>query len=231
MEMERYSRQTMLPEVGMEGQKRIMDSSVLIVGLGGLGAPVAMYLTAAGVGHIGLVDSDVVGLTNLQRQVLYDEASVGLPKAECAERRLRRLSSSTTIDAYDARLTAANAPGLIAGFDIVVDCTDNFSTRLLIDDVCHSLGKPWVHGAIDGFSGIVTVFGYNNGKRYSDLYPDITENADTGSAIGTFGVLPGMVGSLQAAEALKILGGFGNVLDGSLLVIDIFTNTYNTIEY
>lgn len=221
----------MLPEVGTEGQKRIMDSSALIVGLGGLGAPVAMYLTAAGVGRIGLLDSDVVSLSNLQRQVLYDEESVGKPKAECAERRLKALSSATTFAACNHRLTPENAPGLIEGYDIVVDCTDNFSTRLLIDDVCHRMVKPWVHGAIDGFCGMVTVFGGKSGKRYTDLYADITVASDTGRTIGTFGMLPGVVGSLQAAEVLKILGGFGNVLYGKLMTIDIFTNTYNTIEY
>lgn len=231
MAMERYYRQTMLPEVGEEGQKRIMESAVLIVGLGGLGSPVAMYLTAAGVGRIGMIDCDVVSISNLQRQVLYDENSVGLPKAVCAEMRLRPLSPATTFEAYNARLTSANAPGLIGSYDIVVDCTDNFSTRLLIDDVCLSMGKPWVHGAIDGFGGMVTVFGYNNGKRYSDLYPDITEATDTGRPIGTFGALPGVVGSLQAAEVLKILGGFGRPLDGKLLTVDILTNSYNVIDY
>lgn len=231
MAMERYYRQTMLPEVGEEGQKRIMESAVLIVGLGGLGSPVAMYLTAAGVGRIGMIDSDMVSISNLQRQVLYDENSVGLPKAVCAEMRLRPLSPATTFEAYNARLTPANAPGLIGSYDIVVDCTDNFSTRLLIDDVCLSMGKPWVHGSIDGFGGIVTVFGYNNGKRYSDLYPDITEATDTDRPIGTFGALPGVVGSLQAAEVLKILGGFGRPLDGKLLTVDILTNSYNVIDY
>lgn len=229
--MERYSRQTILPEVGEEGQKRIMASSALIIGLGGLGAPVAMYLTAAGVGRIGLADNDVVSLPNLQRQVLYDEESVGQPKTERTERRLKGLSSSTIFETYNERLTQANAPALIVGYDIVMDCTDNFNTRLLIDDACRIAGKPWVHGAIDGFNGMVTVFNHKQGKRYSDLYPDISDNTLSDRMIGTFGALPGVIGSLQATEALKILGGFGEPLDGKLITIDIFTNSFNIIEY
>ncbi len=217
----------MLPDVGVEGQKRIIDSSVLIVGLGGLGAPVAMYLTAAGVGRIGLADRDSVGVSNLQRQVLYDEGCVGHPKTDCALRRLERMSRSTILEVHDEGLTPENASAVIGGYDIVADCTDNFSTRLLIDEMCHIAGKPWVHGAIEGFRGMVTVFNHKQGRRYADLYPDINASADSGRVIGTFGVTPGVVGSLQAAEVLKLAGGFGEPLDGRLLTIDLLINSYN----
>lgn len=229
--MERYSRQTILPEVGEDGQRRIIDSSALIVGLGGLGAPVAMYLTAAGVGRLGLADPDTVSLSNLQRQVLYDEISVGLPKTECAAKRLHGLSSVTVIDTYSDGLTDENALTIVGGYDIVVDCTDNFRTRRLIDKVCCATGKPWVHGAIEGFRGMVTVFGLMKKKRYADLYPDCEELNESGKPIGTFGVLPGVVGNVQAAEVLKVLGRFGEPLDGKILTIDIFTNSFNIIEY
>lgn len=229
--MERYARQIILPEVGEEGQKRLMESSALIVGLGGLGAPVAMYLTAAGVGRIGLADNDVVSLSNLQRQVLYDEDSVGHSKTEHAERRLKGLSSTTIFETHNERLTQGNASALIRGYDIVVDCTDNFSTRLLIDEACGIACKPWVHAAIDGFHGMVTVFNHQRQKRYADLYPDISDTSDSGREIGTFGVLPGVIGSIQASETLKILGGFGEPLDGKLILIDIFNNSFNIIEY
>lgn len=229
--MERYARQIILPEVGEEGQKRLMESAALIVGLGGLGAPVAMYLTAAGVGRIGLADDDVVSLSNLQRQVLYDEDSVGHSKTEHAERRLKSLSSTTIFETYNERLSQENASSLISGYDIVVDCTDNFSTRLLIDETCCKACIPWVHAAIDGFQGMVTVFNHHRRKRYADLYPDISNTSDSCREIGTFGVLPGVVGSLQASEVLKILGGFGEPLDGKLMTIDIFNNSFNIIEY
>lgn len=229
--MERYSRQTILPEVGEEGQKRIMASSALIVGLGGLGAPVAMYLTAAGVGRIGLADRDTVSLSNLQRQVLYSEDSVGRYKTEYAARRLRTLSSDTAFEKHDEGLSEGNAVALIGAYDIVLDCTDNFRTRMLIDNACYITGKPWVHGAIDGFRGMVTVFNHKEKKRYADLYPDCHELRDSKSIIGTFGVIPGVIGSLQASEALKVLGGFGEPLESKLIMIDIFTNSFNIIEY
>lgn len=231
MKMERYSRQTMLPEIGEEGQRRLQVSSALIVGLGGLGAPVAIYLTAAGVGCIGLADNDRVSLTNLQRQVLYDEDCLGALKTESAELRLKKMSSSTMFRIHGDRLTAENVSEIIGHYDIVVDCTDNYRTRLLIDDECHKAGKPWIHGAIEGFRGVVTVFNYIKKRRYSELFPDISELDDNGTVTGTFGVLPGVVGCLQATEALKILGGFGEPLDGKLLTIDILTNFYNVIEF
>lgn len=231
MTMDRYSRQTILPEVGEEGQKQIMASSALIVGLGGLGAPVSMYLTAAGVGRIGLADRDTVSLSNLQRQVLYDEESVGRSKTECAVERLRKLSSGTVFEKHDEGLSEGNAIALIGAYDIVLDCTDNFRTRMLIDDVCSITGKPWVHGAIDGFRGMVTVFNHKEKKRYADLYPDCHELGDSKRIIGTFGVMPGVIGCLQAAEALKILGGFGEPLDGRLMVMDLLSPICEIINF
>lgn len=228
--MERYIRQTLLPEIGEEGQRRLLASSALVVGLGGLGAPVATYLTSTGVGRIGLCDSDTVSLSNLQRQILYTEHDLDKPKTGCALARLSAMSSATKFDIID-RLTADNAADIISDYDIVLDCTDNFATRRLIDATCHTLGKPWVHGSIDGFFGCVTVFNHHAGRRYADLYPDIAEVAAPAGPIATLGPVPGVVGSMQAVEAIKVLTGCGNTLDGRLLTIDLLNMNIETIEF
>lgn len=228
--MERYMRQTMLPEIGQEGQARLLGSSVLIIGLGGLGAPVAMYLTAAGIGRIGLCDNDVVSLTNLQRQILYAEDELGKRKVECAFKRLSAMSTATVFDCHDLRITLENAAGIISQYDVVMDCTDNFATRRLIDDTCASLGNPWVHGSIDGFIGCVTVFNHSQHKRYTDLYPEATGLSDPkGRIIPTVGPVPGVVGSLQALEAIKLLTGSEVCLDGRILMADMLNMTFDTI--
>lgn len=226
---ERYSRQTMLPEIGEAGQKKLSRARVLIVGAGGLGSPAALYLTAAGVGTVGLVDDDVVSESNLQRQILYTEAEVGLPKVECAQRRLSGLNSNTHVVCHPTRLTAQNAYSIIDGYDLVVDGCDNAATRYLIDEVCACQGKPYVYGAIAEFRGQVSVFNYRGGPRYSDLYPrpETLPPPSTGSVVG---VLPGIVGCTEAAEAIKIIIGCGEVLSGKLYLIDLLSLRHEIIE-
>lgn len=223
--MERYSRQIMLPEIGEEGQARLAAAKVLIVGVGGLGSPIALYLAGAGVGTLGLVDDDAVSLSNLQRQVLYTEEEVGELKAVCAAKRLRPLNREVVINAYPTRLNAQNACELIEQYDIVVDGCDNFTTRYVIDDVCAALGKPYVYGAINGFEGQVSVFHYGEVKKsYRDLYPDEKEMMGMPPpSKGVVGVTPAVTGSIEATEVLKIICGFGEVLAGKLWTIDLRT--------
>ena len=226
---ERYSRQTMLPEIGEAGQKKLSRARVLIVGAGGLGSPAALYLTAAGVGTVGLVDDDVVSESNLQRQILYTEAEMGLPKVECAQRRLSSLNSNTHVVCHPTRLTAQNAHSIIDSYDLVVDGCDNAATRYLIDEVCACQGKPYVYGAIAEFRGQVSVFNYRGGPRYSDLYPR-PETLPPPSTGGVIGVLPGIVGCTEAAEAIKIIIGCGEVLSGKLYLIDLLSLRHEIIE-
>lgn len=232
IDLRRYSSQTMLAEIGEEGQRRLLASSVLIVGLGGLGAAVATYLTGAGVGRIGLCDPDRVSLSNLQRQVLYTEQQIGMPKVEEAARRLGSQSSSTRFDLHPDGLTEENGETLAAGYDLLVDCTDNFATRYLIDDICHRLGKPWVYGSIGEFRGQVAVMNHLNGRRYADLYPDREALcALPHKTAGVIGAVPGVIGAMEASEALKLLAGFGNPLDGKLFSIDLLTLSTLIIEF
>lgn len=222
--MERYNRQIILPELGEEGQQRIQRAKVLIVGVGGLGSPVALYLTGAGVGTIGLMDDDVVSTSNLQRQILYSEAEVGMPKAIQAKKRLEALNSSIQINAYPNRLTTENAAGIISQYDIVVDGCDNFATRYLINDTCVQLGKIYVYGAIRAFDGQVSVFNYQGGKTYRDLFPDEQEMLSMPAPPkGVLGVTPGLVGCAEANEVVKIICGYGEVLSGKLWQIDLKT--------
>lgn len=222
--MERYNRQIILPELGEEGQQRIQRAKVLIVGVGGLGSPVALYLTGAGVGTIGLMDDDVVSISNLQRQILYSEAEVGMPKAIQAKKRLEALNSSIQINAYPNRLTTENAAGIISQYDIVVDGCDNFATRYLINDTCVQLGKIYVYGAIRAFDGQVSVFNYQGGKTYRDLFPDEQEMLSMPAPPkGVLGVTPGLVGCAEANEVVKIICGYGDVLSGKLWQIDLKT--------
>ncbi len=222
--MERYNRQIILPELGEEGQQRIQRAKVLIVGVGGLGSPVALYLTGAGVGTIGLMDDDVVSISNLQRQILYSEAEVGMPKAIQAKKRLEALNSSIQINAYPNRLTTENAAGIISQYDIVVDGCDNFATRYLINDTCVQLGKIYVYGAIRAFDGQVSVFNYQGGPDYRHFFPDEDEMLSMPHPPkGVLGVTPGIVGCTEATEVLKIIGGYGEVLSGKLWIIDLKT--------
>lgn len=228
----RYSRQRMLAEIGDEGQRRLGAASVLIVGLGGLGAPAATYLAGAGVGRIGLADNDVVSLSNLQRQVLYAEAEVGSPKTSAARNRLAAINGDVTFEIHPDGLTAENARSLIGGYDLVVDCCDNFATRYLLDDVCAETGRPWVYGSIGEFHGQVSVFNHARGRRYRELYPDREALcALPRAAAGVLGAVPGVIGALEASEAIKILAGFGTVAEGRLFTIDLLTLETSLIEF
>lgn len=224
--MKRYTRQIMLPEIGERGQRRILASSALIVGLGGLGCPVCMYMAGAGVGRMGLCDDDNVSLSNLQRQTLYSEPQVGLPKAIMAAERLNALCSDSRFDILECRLNSDNAESIIGQYDIVMDCCDNFATRCLIDRTCRQLGKPWVHASIGGFSGEVTTFLPDSDVRYSDLFPE-TEEQETD---GVLGATAGTVGSVAAAEGIKILAGCNSLLARKLLTINLKTYEFNTFE-
>ena len=218
----RYQRQLSLPEVGEEGQKRLAQAKVLIVGVGGLGSPIALYLSGAGVGTLGLIDDDVVSESNLHRQVLYDETQVGEAKAQCARQRLLRLNSGIEVVAYSQRLTADNARQLIEPYDIVVDGTDNAAVRYVISDTCKALGKTYVYGAICGFEGQVSVL--CRGKAtYRTLYPDEQALKDARAAKAVIGVTPAVVGSVEAAQVLQLICGYGEPLTDKLWTIDLRT--------
>lgn len=221
----RYDRQIILPEIGETGQNKLKKAKVLIIGVGGLGSPIALYLAGAGVGHIGLIDDDSVSISNLQRQVLYSEKELGKPKAICAAERLAALNSEICIQSYPVRLTEENARKIIGEYDIVVDGCDNFATRYLVNDTCIKLEKPYIYGAICGFEGQVSVFNYGDRKKnYRDLYPDEEEMKRLPPPPkGVMGVTPAVVGSIEATEVLKIICGFGNVLAGELWTIDLRT--------
>ncbi len=218
----RYHRHLLLPEVGDAGQKKLLNSKVLLLGAGGLGSPAALYLAAAGVGRLGLVDFDKVDFTNLQRQVLFGTGDVGKPKLEAARQRLSDLNPTIQIDGYEVQLTSDNALEILRPYDIVVDGTDNFPTRYLVNDASVLLGKPNVYGSIFRFEGQVSVFGAPDGPCYRCLYPEPPPPGLVPSCAegGVLGVLPGIVGSLQAMEVLKLILGTGNPLVGRLLLFD-----------
>jgi molybdopterin/thiamine biosynthesis adenylyltransferase/rhodanese-related sulfurtransferase len=221
-EVMRYSRHLIMPEVGMDGQLKLKQAKVLCIGTGGLGAPLGLYLAAAGVGRIGLVDFDRVDSTNLQRQVLFGNSDVGRPKIEAAAARLHDLNPDIQIDTFDARLSSENALDILRDYDIIVDGTDNFPTRYLVNDACVLLGKPNVYGSIFRFEGQITVFGYPGGPCYRCLYPEPPPPGLVPSCAegGVLGVLPGIVGTIQAAETLKLIIGKGQPLVGRLLLFD-----------
>lgn len=221
--MERYNRHLLLPEIGEEGQKKLAEARVLLVGVGGLGSPVALYLAAAGVGHLGLVDNDRVSQSNLQRQVLYQESEFGQLKVDCAARRLAALNGDIQIETYPFRLTKENAEQLIASYDWVVDGCDNFETRYLISDVTSRLGIPYIYGAIREFDGQVTVFNLPGGCTYRDLYPENEAVVSAELPKGVLGVLPGVVGCVEASEVIKLITGCGEPLNRRLWTIDLLT--------
>ncbi len=221
-EILRYSRHLIMPEVGMEGQLKLKNAKVLLIGTGGLGAPLGLYLAAAGVGRLGLVDFDVVDFTNLQRQVTFGSSDVGKSKTGAARARLSNLNPDIEIESYETKLTSENALELFRDFDIIVDGTDNFPTRYLVNDACILLGKPNVYGSIFRFEGQVTVFGILDGPCYRCLYPEPPPPGLVPSCAegGVLGVLPGIVGSIQAMETIKLILGRGDNLIGRLLLFD-----------
>jgi len=221
-EILRYSRHLIMPEVGMDGQLKLKKAKVLLIGTGGLGAPLGLYLAAAGVGKLGLVDFDVVDFTNLQRQVTFGTSDVGKPKSEAARARLSNLNPDIEVEAFETKLTSENALELFKDFDIIVDGTDNFPTRYLVNDACVLLGKPNVYGSIFRFEGQITIFGMPQGPCYRCLYPEPPPPGLVPSCAegGVLGVLPGIVGSVQAIETIKLILGSGRNLTGRLLLFD-----------
>lgn len=231
-EVARYSRHLLLDEVGRDGQERLRDSSVLCVGTGGLGSPVLLYLAAAGVGRIGIVDFDVVDVSNLQRQILHGTATVGVRKTESARARLHDLNPLVRVEVHDEALTSQNALRILADYDVVVDGTDNFPTRYLVNDACVLLGKPNVYGSIFKFEGQASVFNHDGGPNYRDLYPQPPPPGLVPSCAegGVLGVLPGIIGTIQATETLKLLLGRGTTLSGRLLLFDALAMTFRELK-
>jgi adenylyltransferase/sulfurtransferase len=228
----RYGRHLIIPEVGLEGQRRLKSASVLIIGAGGLGSPLAFYLTAAGVGRIGIVDFDVVDLSNLQRQILHTTKDVGRSKLESAREKLESLNPNVKIETYEMRLTSENALDLIKEYDIVVDGTDNFPTRYLVNDACVFLKKPNVYGSIFRFEGQVSVFYADKGPCYRCLYkepppPGLVPSCAEG---GVLGVLPGIIGTIQALETIKLILGIGEPLIGKLLLFDALKMKFRELK-
>ncbi len=231
-ELTRYARHLTLPQVGVLGQDKLKHSSVLIIGAGGLGSPAALYLAAAGVGRIGLVDFDEVDKTNLQRQVLYGESDVGKRKTEAAKKRLLDLNPHIEVETHDTALTSANALEIIRQYDVVADGTDNFQTRYLVNDACVLTGTPNAYGSIFRFEGQASVFATQDGPCYRCLYPEPPPPGLVPSCAegGVLGVLPGIVGSIQAVEAIKILLGKGETLAGRLLLFDALAMEFDTVR-
>ena len=221
-EVARYSRHLIMPEVGMEGQKKLKAAKILLIGAGGLGSPLGLYLAAAGIGRIGLVDFDVVDFSNLQRQVLHGTPDVGRPKLHSARDRLQAINPEVKIDLYETRLTSANAISIIDPYDIIIDGTDNFQTRYLVNDACVLLDKPNVYGSIFRFDGQASVFHPPAGPCYRCLYPEPPPPGEVPSCAegGVLGILPGLIGCIQATEAVKLILGKGSPLIGRLLLYD-----------
>jgi molybdopterin/thiamine biosynthesis adenylyltransferase/rhodanese-related sulfurtransferase len=230
-ENKRYNRHVILDQVGLEGQLRLKKAAVLVIGAGGLGCPVLQYLTAAGVGTLGIIDFDTVDLSNLQRQILFTKNDLGRNKAEVAAERLKQLNDQVKFNVYRERLTTKNAFELFSDYDLIIDGSDNFSTRYLVNDAAVLTNKPLVYGSIYKFQGQVAVFNYENGATYRCLFP-VPPNAGTiknCSEIGVIGVLPGIIGTQQANEAIKIIVGIGKPLSGQLLIYDALQASYTTI--
>jgi molybdopterin/thiamine biosynthesis adenylyltransferase/rhodanese-related sulfurtransferase len=229
---ERYSRHLLIPEIGVAGQQRLLQAKVLLVGAGGLGSPVALYLAAAGIGRLGIVDDDVVDQTNLQRQVLHSTAALGEPKVESAARRLGELNPDVEVLPYRERLTAASIDGILGeGWDVIVDGADNFPTRYLLNDASVWQGVPVVHGSIYRFEGQATVFASGSGPCYRCLFPQPPppELAPSCAEGGVLGILPGVIGSIQGNEALKLVLGIGRPLIGRLLLYDALEGSFDEV--
>ncbi len=233
MNVDRYIRQTQLKDFGKQSQLMLAKAKVLVVGAGGLGVPVLQYLSAMGVGKIGIIDGDIVSLTNLQRQVLYSEKDIGKPKVEVAKKKLQELNNTIEIITYNTYISTGNIIEIIGNFDVIVDGSDNFPTRYLINDACVILNKTFIYGALHGFEGQVSVFNYQGGPTYRCLFPkmpnpqeirDCNEN-------GVLGIIPGIIGSLQALETVKVITGLGEILSGKVLLFDGLAQTQQKIKF
>lgn len=232
-ELKKYSRQIILPELGLQGQQKLKNAKVLMIGAGGLGCPVLQYLVAAGVGELGIIDDDVVDESNLHRQILFAQEDIGLKKAEIAAQKLRKLNPFVAIKSFSQRLTTKNASSIFSAFDLIVDGSDNFYTRYLANDTCVALNKTLVFGSIFKFEGQVSVFNYQNGPQYRDVFPqaphkDAVPNC---AEIGVIGVLAGVIGALMANEAIKVIAGIGEVLAGKLLTFNALDSSFELFKF
>ncbi len=231
-EIKRYSRHLIMPELGMEGQKKLKSGSVLIVGAGGLGCPLAMYLSAAGIGKIGIVDFDVVDFSNLQRQVMYTTDDVGKPKVEVAQKRIQQMNPNTKVSVYNVPFKSNNAEEIAEEYEVLIDGTDNFPTRYMVNDLAVQTGKKNVFGSIFRFDGQLTVFDGKNGPCYRCLYPDPPPPGMVPSCAegGVLGILPGIVGVMQATETIKVITGIGNPMVGHLLLFDALQMSFRKVK-
>ncbi|MBK7711279.1 MAG: HesA/MoeB/ThiF family protein [Bacteroidales bacterium] len=232
-EIRRYSKQIMINEIGIRGQEKLKTSRVLVIGAGGLGCSVLQYLTVAGIGKIAIAEFDMVDETNLQRQVLYGSNDVGKLKSVIAKNRLEHLNSFVEFEVFNLKVDISNSLKIIRDFDMVVDATDNFEARYIINDACIILDKPMIHGSIYKYEGIVSVFNYKGGptyRCYNPALPDINFKNPAPLQVGLFGVLPGITGTLMANEVIKIITGTGEVISGKILLFNILNNTFNTFS-
>lgn len=232
MDFERYNRHIILPEIGLEGQAKLNQAKVLVIGAGGLGSPVLLYLAAAGIGTIGIVDDDVVSLSNLQRQILYKSDAIGLSKVEQAKERLLENNPALVVHTYHHRLNKENASEIAHSYDIIVDCTDNYASRYLIDKVSIALEMPMVYASISKFTGQLSVFNYKGSKSYKDLFTEQPQvDTNDASRLGILGVLPGIIGSMQANEVIKVVLNMDGVLKEKLFLMDTRTMQSQIIAY
>ena len=228
----RFTRHFSLEEIGQEGQEKLKNARVLVIGAGGLGSPLLIYLAAAGIGTIGIVDDDIVSTSNLQRQILYTTAEVGFKKVEVASRKLSALYPEIEIDIFDLRLNEENAEDIFKNYDVIADCTDNYKTRMLIGAVSARLNKPLAFASVLNYEGQISVFNFQGGPAYQDLYPSVPKDGlYKENEIGLLGVLPGITGTLQANEIIKIITGYGEVISGKLLVFNIQENRFNLFRF
>ena len=230
--MSRFTRHYSLAEIGQDGQEKLKNARVLVIGAGGLGSPLLIYLAAAGVGTIGIVDDDIVSISNLQRQVLFTTAEVGLKKVEIASQKLKALYPEIEIQTFDWRFNEENAEKLFQAYDIIADCSDNYKTRALIGQVSAKLKKPLAFASVLNYEGQISVFNFGGGPVFSDLYPNVPKDGIyKENEIGLLGVLPGIAGTLQANEIIKIITGYGEVISGKLLVFNIQENRFNIFRF
>lgn len=232
MQKQRYSRHLMLSEIGEAGQKKILEARVLVVGVGGLGSPISLYLAAAGVGHLGIIDSDKVDISNLQRQIIHSTDTINMPKVISAKQAINRLNPDVEVITYQERLTDNNSIDIIREYDIIVDACDNLQTRYLINDACIKCNKPFVHGSIYQFEGMATVFFPKKGPCYRCLYPTTPPDWIMPGPMdrGLLGVLPGVIGTIEATETLKLILGLGESLNGRLLVYNALNMEFEMLE-
>ena len=229
-EIRRYSKQIMIPEIGLRGQEKLKLAKILVIGAGGLGCPVLQYLTAAGAGKLGIAEFDTVNETNLQRQILYGSSDIGKLKSVIAKNQINYLNSFVEVEVYNLRCDASNSLNIFKKYDVIVDATDNFDARYIINDACVILGKPMVHGAIYKYEGVISVFNYKGGATYRCYNPQEKNNDYKNplpAGVGLFGVLPGIIGAYLASEVIKVVTETGDILSGKVLLINIFTNTFN----